>query len=209
MRAIFSNTIRVGTLGLSAADRPGAYLLACSHVSHLDPFCLSVVLPPKIGWMARIEFYQRWWAARLLDLVHAFPVNRQGVPVRAIKTALARLARGEVVGVFPEGEIKMGAESVLRGGPIKRGVCLLAQRSGCPVLPCVILGTEKLNAVGPWLPFKRGRLWIACGEFIEPVQAPDRRAARAEMAARIERAFAALYAQLRGKHGLDDSIVPP
>jgi 1-acyl-sn-glycerol-3-phosphate acyltransferase len=208
MRVVFSNTLRIRTLGLDAARRPGGYLLACSHVSHLDPFCLGAVLPRKIGWMARIEFYRLCWAMWLLRAVHAFPVNRQGVPVRAIKTALARLARGEVVGVFPEGEIKTGGASVLRGGPIKRGVCLLAARSGCPVLPCVILGTEKLNALDPWLPFLRGRLWIACGPFIEPVRGPDRRAARAEMAAQIERALAGLYAQLRRECGLDDSVLP-
>jgi len=206
---VFSHTLRIGALGLEAADRPGGWLLACSHISHLDPFCASALLPRRIGWMARIEFYQRGWASRLLGWLHAFPVNRQGVPVRAIKTALARLGRGEVVGLFPEGEIKGGAESVLRGGAIKRGVCLLAAHSGRPVLPCVILGTEKLNAVGPWLPGRRGRLWIACGDFIEPVTGPDRRAARAEMAARIEQAFITLYARLRQEHGLDDSVVPP
>src|SRR6187549_145865 len=205
MGVVFSNTLRIGSLGLEHARHPGGYLLACSHVSHLDPFCVSVVLPREIGWMARIEFYQRRWAAWLLAAVHAFPVNRQGVPVRAIKTALARLARGEVVGVFPEGEIKGRSESVLFGGAIKRGVCLLAQRSGCPVLPCVVLGTDKLNAVDPWLPRRRGQLWIACGELIEPVRDPDRKAARAEMAARIERSLAALYAQLRETYGLDDT----
>ncbi len=209
LSAVFSQTLCVSVLGLEHARRPGGYLVACSHVSHLDPFCLSVVLPREIGWMARIEFYRQRWAAWLLSAVHAFPVNRRGVPVRAIKTALVRLAGGEVVGVFPEGEIKGRSESVLFGGPIKRGVCLLAQRSGCPVLPCVVLGTDKLNAVDPWLPRRRGRLWIACGEAIEPVQNADHKAARAEMAARIERALAALYRQLRETYGLDDSVVPP
>jgi len=205
---VFSHTLRIGALGIEAADRPGGWLLACSHISHLDPFCVSALLPRRIGWMARIEFYQRWWASTLLGWLHAFPVNRQGVPVQAIKTALARLERGDVVGLFPEGEIKDGVETVLRGGPIKRGVCLLAARSGRPVLPCVILGTERLNAVAPWLPGRRGRLWIACGDFIEPVVGPDRRAARAEMARRIEQAFVELYARLRQEHGLDDSVVP-
>jgi 1-acyl-sn-glycerol-3-phosphate acyltransferase len=139
-------------------------------------------------------------------------VNRQGVPVRSIRTALARLARGEVVGIFAEGEIKAGSDSVLRGGPIKRGVCLLAARSGRPVLPCVILGADKLNAPGPWMPMLRGRLWVACGEFIaapsESMSGPGRKAARAEMAARIEKALAALYADLRREYGLEDTILP-
>ena len=206
---IFSHTLRIGALGLDHARRPGGYLLACSHVNHLDPVCISAVLPRTIGWMARIEFYRRRWVSWLLGAVYAFPVNRQGVPVRAIKTALARLERGEVVGVFPEGEIKGRTDSVLFGGAIKRGICLLAQRSGCPVLPCVVLGTDKLNAIDPWLPRLRGRLWIACGELIEPVRGLDRRAARAEMAARIERSLTGLYAELRETYGLDDSVVPP
>jgi 1-acyl-sn-glycerol-3-phosphate acyltransferase len=208
LRLIFFYTLRVRAFGLEAAARPGAWVLACSHVSHLDPFCVGPQLRRKIGWMARIEFYRSRWSRLLLDAVHAFSVNRQGVPVEAIKTALRRLERGEVVGVFPEGEIKTGAESVLRGAAIKRGVCLLAQRANCPVLPCVILGTDKLNALEPWLPMRRGRVWIACGDFIEPVQGPDRHAARAELAARLERAFAELYARLRREYGLEDSILP-
>lgn len=158
--------------------------------------------------MARIEFYRRKWTRSLLGAVHAFPVNRQGVPVSAIKTAIGRLKAGEVVGVFPEGEIKEGQESVLRGASIKRGVCLLAARANCPVLPCVILGTDKLNAIDPWLPARRGRIWIACGEFIEPVQGLSKHAARAEMAAKIEAAMVELYARLRREYGLEDSILP-
>ena len=205
---VFRCTLRIRTRALATAGRSGGFLLACSHVSHLDPFCLSGVLPRRIGWMARIEFYRHPVIARLMRTVHAFPVNRQGVPVSAIREALARLDRGEVVGVFPEGEIKTGTESVLRGGPIKRGVCLLAQRSGRPVLPCLILGTEKLNAVEPWLPFLRGRLWVVCGEFIAPVAGLSRREARAEMAVRIEAAMRQLFAETRREFGLDDSILP-
>ena len=208
IRVVLRCCLRMRLRGLSAAARRGGYVLACSHVSHLDPFCLSAMLPRKIGWMARIEFYRHPIIARLLRIVHAFPVRRQGVPVSAIRAALARLARGEVVGVFPEGEIKTGAESVLRRGPIKRGVCLLAQRSGRPVLPCLILGTEKLNALDPWLPILRGRLWIACGELIEPGAGLSRRAARAEMAARLETAFRQLYAETRREFSLEDSVLP-
>lgn len=208
VRAVFRWTLRIRRLGLSTARRRGGYLLACSHVSHLDPFCVSALLPRKIGWMARIEFYKHPIVARLMRTVHAFPVNRQGVPVSAIRESLRRLERGEVVGIFPEGEISNGCESVLGGAPIKRGVCLLAARSGRPVLPCIVLGTEKLNAVDPWLPMWRGRLWVACGEFIEPVNRRDRRAAREEMAARLEVAFRKLYAQMREEFALEDSVLP-
>lgn len=208
MREVFRRTLRTGTIGIERARRPGGYVLACSHVSHLDPFCLSAVLPRRIGWMARIEFYQHPIAARLLRLLHAFPVNRQGVPVSAMREALRRLQRGEVVGVFPEGEIRTGAESVLRGASIKRGVCLLAAHSGKPVLPCIVLGADKLDRIRPWIPYRRGRLWIASGEFIEPVSGMSRRAARQQMAFEIEAAMRRLYTQMRAEFDLEDSILP-
>src|SRR5260221_11885633 len=106
LRCIAFHTLRIRTLGLDAARRPGGWLLACSHVSHLDPFCIGSQLPRRVGWMARIEFYRRGWTRGLLGAVHAFPVNRQGGPGGAIKTALQRLKEGGNGGGFPEGGIK-------------------------------------------------------------------------------------------------------
>ncbi len=208
LRNIASHTMQIRAFGLEKLEHPGGWLLACSHVSHLDPFVVGSQMSRRVGWMARIEFYRNVFTRALLSAVHAFPVNRQGVPVKAIKTALERLKNGEIVGVFPEGEIKSGQESVLRGAKIKRGVCLLAARADCPVLPCVVLGTDQLNQLAPWLPIRRGRLWIGVGDFIEPVQGPNKHAARAEMAARIEKALAELYARLKDEYGLEDSILP-
>jgi len=197
MRIVFFWTYRIRRHRIDLARREGGYLMACAHVSHLDPFCLGAVWPRKIGWMARIEFYRSKWSARWMRWFHAFPVNRQGVPVSAIREALARLERGEIVGVFPEGEIMAGPSSVLHGGKIKRGICLLAARSGKPVLPCIVLGAESVKSVTSYLPVKRGRLWVACGDFIEPRTGPDRRAARAAMAGDIEQAIARLYTEAR------------
>jgi len=208
MRIVFFWTYRIRRHGLAAARREGGYLVACAHVSHLDPFCLGAVWPRKIGWMARVEFYRRRWSSRFMHALHAFPVNRQGVPVSAIRESLARLSRGEVVGVFPEGEIMSGCASVLRGGRIKRGICLLAARSGCPVLPCIVLGAESVKSVASYMPVLRGRLWIICGDFIAPRTGPDRRAARAAMAAEIEAALVRLYADARERWSLSDSVVP-
>lgn len=208
LRAVFFWTLRIRRHGVERGGRGGGYLLACAHVSHLDPFCVGALWPRPVGWMARVEFYRQEWSARTMRWLHAFPVHRQGVPVSAIREALRRLAAGEVVGLFPEGEITPGRASVLRGGRIKRGVCLLSARSGRPVLPCIVIGTEQLNRVEPWLPAWRGRLWVAVGEFIPPVTGADRRAARERMAAEIERAFVRLYAEARVRWQLADSIVP-
>jgi 1-acyl-sn-glycerol-3-phosphate acyltransferase len=161
-----------------------------------------------IDWMSRIEFYGRWWSWLFLNNIGAFPVNRQGVAVSAIRTAIRRAAAGRVVGIFPEGGVTSGANSVCRGGNIKRGVCLVSYRANVPIIPCVVLGTHKLNAVRPWLPFRNARVWIAFGEPIWPDTALPPRPARQQLAQRFESACVNLCRELIETHKLADSAVP-
>src|SRR4051812_37396749 len=161
-RACFRLTIRFKVIRRSAPERvDGPLLIACSHISHLEPFLLSLVVDRQIDWMARIEFYRYAIFARIILWMDAFAVRRYGVPVSAIRTAIARLSAGRCVGVCPEGGVTQGANSVLRGGPIKKGICLVACRTGTPVLPCIMLGTHKMNEIAPWLPLRNARLWVA------------------------------------------------
>lgn len=209
LRLVFSLTMRVKLHGAENLARHGGCLLACAHLSHLDPIFPSAALRSQIHWLARIEFFRRGSWSRILHVLGAIPINRFGVPLRAIKMSIVRARAGEVVGIFPEGEIKRGLQSVLRGGAIKKGVCLIAQRSGRPIVPCVILGTHKLLSVEPWLPFRRGRLWIAIGKPIQPhVGASGKKPAREEMARQVREAMIALFEDLKRRHALDDAVAP-
>jgi 1-acyl-sn-glycerol-3-phosphate acyltransferase len=202
-------TIRAEIIRPELAERPDGYLIACSHFSHLEPFLLGFLLRRKIDWMSRVEFFCYRWTTWFLLRFGAFPVNRQGVPVSAIRTSLARIRQGRVVGICPEGGVTIGKESVCRGGPIKRGVCLISHRTGAPIIPCVMIGTHTLNRVEPWLPFRRARLWIAFGNPVMPdATAPTRQAARAAMATELQQQFVALYEELRQRYGIDDAFVP-
>ena len=204
---VYALSIRGIVLRPEIPERPGGYLLACTHLSHLEPFIVSTILRRKVDWMARVEFY-RWGVFRwFLDRFDAFPVNRFGVPVSAIRTAIARARAGRVVGIFPEGGVAMGRESVCRGGPIKRGVCLVSMRAGVPIVPCVMLGTHELTKFEPWLPFRRATLWVAFGEPIYPVRdAPTHKAGRAIMARQLADAFCSLYRELCDRYPIPDPI---
>ena len=191
-----------------ATGRQGGYVLACTHLSHLDPICVGVIVRRKVDWMARLEFF-RWRAiAGYLWSIDAFPVNRFGVAARAIRTAVARARGGRVVGIFPEGGVVKGPASVCRGGSIKMGACVVAQRAGVPIIPCVILGTHRLNHPVPWIPYRRGRLWVMFGSPVEPSTDPRRRRARLETAAALRREFALLYEELRARYGIADAEIP-
>ena len=195
-RQVFSNTTGL-RFHADGPEPEGGFILACSHASHFDPICLSALLRRRVYWMARLEFYRSWWSALLLRSVGAFSVNRQGVPLRAIKRAINLAATQKVVGVFVEGEVKRGAESVFFGGKIKRGVCLIAQRSGRPVVPCILLGAEALMSPHRYSMNRRSPLWFARGRPIFPPPARDRRKQRALMADEIEESMHNLYRQLR------------
>ena len=208
-RFVFFCTMRLHLIRPEAARRPGPYLLACTHLSHLEPFLVSVLIPREVDWVTRIEFFRNRWVARVLRAIHAFEVRRFGVPVSAIRTAIRRLQNGRIVGICPEGGVVQGNDSCIRGGPIKKGVCLLSYRTGVPVLPCVILGADKLNCVWPWLPGRRARLWVAFGDrLIEPRQDLERRAARRLMADELQLEYAKLFRELLTTFNVNESEVP-
>ena len=207
-RGIFACTMRIRIAGVEHLPVNGGLILAVCHVSHLDPVVVSALLSRRIGWMARSEFYRSWAARTVLHCGGAFPVNRTGAALPTVREGVRRLRRGEVVGIFPEGEIMRGTASVLRGGPVKQGAGLLASRTGCPVVPVLVLGTDRLGEVGPWLPAKRGRLWLRIGPAMRPDQEGPAKIRRAIFAKRLEAEFVRLFAEGQLDWGLPESIVP-
>jgi len=200
--------MRIRSTGLDAVGEQGGMLIAVSHVSHLDPIVISAVLRRRISWVSRTEFSRHWFMRAILYHGGAFQVNRGGPALPTIREGLRRLKRGEAVGIFPEGELMRGENSVLRGAGIKQGVCLLAARSGRPVLPVIVLGTDRLGRLGPWMPAKRGRLWVHVGEPILAEDHGHNRRGRADFATRLCAEYVRLYAEMRAKYDLPDSIVP-
>jgi 1-acyl-sn-glycerol-3-phosphate acyltransferase len=187
----------------------GGCILACTHMSHLEPPVLSVLLRRRIDWMARIEFYGIPPLAWLLRAIDAIPVRRYGVPVQAIRAAVARAKSGRIIGVFPEGGVASGKASVCHGGPIKLGSCLIAMAAGMPIVPVVVLGVESLNHPRAWLPTRSSRVWVIFGRpLVPPVSQPgrafaaERRAQRAEMSAELQRRFIELHAELHRRYNI-------
>jgi 1-acyl-sn-glycerol-3-phosphate acyltransferase len=186
----------------------GGFVLACSHLSHLEPVIVAASVRRKIDWMSRTEFYRYHLMARALDALDCFPVNRQRPAHSSIRTAINRVGQGRVVGIFPEGGVATGYDSMLRGGPFKKGACVVANRARCPILPVVVVGTEKLNRVGPWLPFRRARVWMIFGNPIPPrLDESRRRVARELLAADLAAQFQSLFGELCATCGLPDDQV--
>jgi 1-acyl-sn-glycerol-3-phosphate acyltransferase len=207
--------MRVRILNKSSLRLPGGFILACTHLSHLEPLVASVVCPRRIDWMARSEFFRSRILTILLRIVDSFSVQREGVAIKAFRTALDRLRRGRIVGVFPEGLVSPGINSACRGGAIKLGACAIAIRAAVPIIPCIILGTDQLNSIRPWLPTKSGRLYLAFGDPIYPPAissaisaGPLRRKARMEMGNQLARSYVDLYANALKTFELEERDIP-
>lgn len=207
-RILFGLFARTQVLRPDRAGRPGAFILASNHISHFDPPILSCFTRRKIDWMAMVELFETRWGARYFRAVDAFPTDRDRVDRGAVKTALARLERGRVVGMFPEGGIRAGESSVLEGAPLRPGSAALAQMGKVPIVPCVLLGADRFYAKSAWRPFRRTRLWIAFGEPITaPVgvsKAESRRLVEEQLAA----SFRNLCGELREHFSLTDEDLP-
>jgi 1-acyl-sn-glycerol-3-phosphate acyltransferase len=206
-RAVFFCTMNIRVVRRDLARRRGPYVLAVTHLSHLEPFIVGAVVPRPIDFVARKEFYDYRVMDWSLRALRAIKVDRQGIPVSTLRTALDRLRQGRVVGIFPEGGVSRGAASACAGGPIRLGACLLACRANVPIVPVVVVGAHALTKVGPWLPARRGHLWLAFGDPIAPPADPgdtvaERRVAYRQLGERVRGAFQSLFQEICGTYGL-------
>jgi 1-acyl-sn-glycerol-3-phosphate acyltransferase len=211
MKLLFGCVARVRVLGSENVNRTGGFLLAANHISHFDPFVISSVVRRKIDWMAMAEFFRFTVVRFLLRAVDAFPADRDRADRKTIRTAIERLKDGRVVGLFPEGGIRDGARSLLEGAPLRPGASTLAHIAGVPILPCVILGSDRLYSTKRWLPLRRTPIWIAFGNPISHSPDLERSQARERIESELTSAFKNLYAELQQIFRLttDDLPHPP
>jgi 1-acyl-sn-glycerol-3-phosphate acyltransferase len=137
--------------------KSGPAILVCNHLSGLDPILIQAVSGRLIRWMMAREYYEQKGLKWLLDLVGTIPVDRSGRDLAATRAALAALDAGYVLGVFPEGMI----ETARRLLPFQNGIVLLGVKSGAPIHPAYLEGTQRgklmLKAYGSR---NSARLWF-------------------------------------------------
>ena len=148
----------------------GACVMVSNHISHFDPPLLSGYLPRKIDWIAMAELFGTKWSKAGFTWLDVIPVDRHGDDRQPLRTAIKRLEAGRMIGIFPEGGIRDGERSILSGAEMREGAFLLAAKAGCPVVPVVILGSERLYNRCNWLSWRRAKVYIAIGDPIFPAE---------------------------------------
>jgi len=207
-KALFSLVTSIRVTGEARRPRKGPFILAANHISHFDPPLIASVIRQKIDWMAMAEFFPHPILGRILRAIDCLPTDRQRAESRTIRKAITRLKAGRILGMFPEGGIRDGAASLLEGAPLKPGVSALAHIADAPIVPCVILGSDRLYARRNWLPFRRVPIWISYGE---PVYVSGKSSDREATGRQLATAFRDLYGEMRQEFSLtlDDLPHPP
>ena len=102
---------------------------------------------------------------------------------------------------FPRGRDSRWRASLLEGAPLRPGASTLAQIAGVPILPCVILGSDRLYSKRQWLPLRRTPIWIAFGNPISHFPELQKSHARERIESELASAFKNLYTELRENFG--------
>ena len=148
--------------GIENIPKKGAFILASNHTSNLDPIILGVMIRKRRpSFMAKDKLFSNFFADRYMRSLGAFPVKRNQRDIGALREALERLEKGEILILFPEGT--RNAQGQVQDA--QAGVGFLAAKSEAPVFPVFVEGSEKVLPKGAKLP-KRSQISVYIGKQI-------------------------------------------
>ena len=165
LRAYFRPWVR----GAERVPATGGAILASNHLAVIDSFVLPIVLPRKVRFIGKEEYFTgRGVVGRLkagfFRGVGTIPVDRGGgkKSEAALRTGLQVLEEGGLFGIYPEGTRSPDGR-LYRG---KTGIARLALASGVPVVPVAMIGTDAAQPLGRVMPRPR-RVGIVIGEPLD------------------------------------------
>ncbi|MCL0057924.1 1-acyl-sn-glycerol-3-phosphate acyltransferase [Dehalococcoidales bacterium] len=166
----------------------GPLLIVANHLNLADPPLLGVSLNRKVVFMAKEELFRSPFSSYFVRSFGSFPVRRGQLDREALRQANRFLTQGLALVMFPEG--KRSKNGQLQ--PASPGSALIALRSGVPILPVGITGTEKIRGLA-WL-WRRPRITVNIGHpfYLPPVSSNLTKAKLAELTNFIMRRIAEL-----------------
>lgn len=151
---------RVEIHGYENLPQAGGYILASNHLGRLDSAMLYYALDREDLIMPVAEKYKdHWLFGPLVIALGGFFINRFDADVHAIREVLKRLKNGGVFVIAPEGT-RSKTEALQEARP---GVAYFASKTGLPVIPIALTGTEDRRVVENLKHFRRSTITIHAG----------------------------------------------
>jgi 1-acyl-sn-glycerol-3-phosphate acyltransferase len=141
--------------GLRHVPSTGPVIIASNHLSFSDSIFMPLVVPRKVTFLAKSEYFTSPGPKGLLKkltfiALGQVPVDRSGGrrSEAALITGLKVLAEGKCLGIYPEGT--RSPDGRLYKG--RTGIARLAIESGAPIIPVAMFNTEKIQPTGTVVP---------------------------------------------------------
>jgi len=167
VRSLARAVWRARVFGAENVPPTGPLIVACNHISYLDPPVLGCLCPRRISYMAKKELFEIPVLGPVIRGLGAYAVDREGSAAGAVKRSLQVLQLGGAIGIFPEGTRNLQGTATAQ-----TGVALLAALAQAPVVPACIRGTDQAARLG--------RIDVAFGLRLEPPA--GRKASRDDLA---------------------------
>ena len=146
-------------IGADNIPESGGVILAGNHLSVADSFFTPLHIKRRLTYLAKSEYFtQKGLKGRFkkifFNAMGQVPIDRGGASAAhdALKTGVRLLKEGKALGIYPEGT--RSPDGRLYKG--KTGVARMALEAGVPVVPVVMVGTDKVNPIGSkmWRPHR-------------------------------------------------------
>lgn len=105
------------------------YVLALNHQSFMDAVAVFLFMPDNVRFMAKKELFKHRFGSLVISTAGAFPVDRDGTDMDALRTSLKTLKDGAPLVIFPEGHRYTDGQV----HELKEGAAFIALRAGVPV----------------------------------------------------------------------------
>ena len=128
---------RIKVVGRENEPNEGGYVVVANHVSATDPIIICYAFRKhQVHFMAKKELFGVPLFGRFIRMLGAFPIDRGGNDVGAIRTAVEIVEDGKALGIFPQGH--RYPKQNPRETDTKNGAALIFSRAKCDVVPVYI-----------------------------------------------------------------------
>lgn len=166
---ILRTVFRPWVTGHENIPKSGGVILASNHLSFIDSVFLPLVMDRRVSFLAKSDYYttrglKGWAIKNFLTATGMLPIDRSGgkASEASLNTGLGVLARGEVLGIYPEGTRSPDGR-LYRG---RTGVARMILEGSVPVVPVVMVDTEKVMPIGSRIPKVR-RIGVIIGRPLD------------------------------------------
>ena len=159
IRTIVNLIARVEIQGSENIPKEGGFVIATNHLGRLDVALLFYALEGDFILTIAEKYEHHWLFGPIGNAINGIWLDRYNADVGAIRQVLTRMKAGGILAIAPEGT-RSKTETMAEGKP---GVAYLALKTGLPIVPVGLTGTEDRMVIDRLKHLKKSEIKIIVG----------------------------------------------